>query len=174
MAGERGVRGQNAVKNQTGSGSFAVASESPCFLVPRMDRPGHQGAESGPGAGHCLVDLAAELAVGLGQVVHLVLLGPGCQGFPGKIHVCVPRGGSEQLNRAGSLPSLPGRVDDVSDHQLHYGAPAPDRLVSPGQTDLPLAAGGPQGQLGALVLQGAHRKPAAGGASGCHNIWGPH
>lgn len=39
-----------------------------------MDRPGHQGVESGLGTGHYLVDLAAELAAGLGQVVHLVLL----------------------------------------------------------------------------------------------------
>ena len=38
-----------------------------------MDRPGHQGVESGLGTGHYLVDLAAELAAGLGQVVHLVL-----------------------------------------------------------------------------------------------------
>ena len=39
-----------------------------------MDRPGPQGVESGPETGHYLVDLGAELAVGLGQVVHLVLL----------------------------------------------------------------------------------------------------
>lgn len=32
--------------------------------------------------------------------------------------------------------------------------------MSPGQTDLPSATGGPQGQPGALVLQGAHRKSA--------------
>lgn len=32
--------------------------------------------------------------------------------------------------------------------------------MRPGQTDLPSATRGPQGQLGALVLQGAYRKSA--------------
>lgn len=54
------------------------------------------------------MDLGAELAVGLGQVVHLVLLSlQVVEGFlEGKIYTCVPRAMWEQLNRPGSLPSL--------------------------------------------------------------------
>lgn len=59
------------------------------------------------------MDLGAELAVGLIQVVHLVLLGlQVVEGFlKGKIYTCVPRARQEELNRAGSLPSLLSSVD---------------------------------------------------------------
>lgn len=59
------------------------------------------------------MDLGAQLAVGLVQVVHLVLLGlQVIEGFlKGKIHMRVPRASREQLNRPGSLPSLLSSVD---------------------------------------------------------------
>lgn len=58
--------------------------------------------------GHYLVDLGVELAVALGQVVHLVLLSlQVIEGFlEEKVHMCVPQCMQEQLIRPGSLLSL--------------------------------------------------------------------
>lgn len=62
------------------------------------------------------MDLGAELAVGLGQMVHLVLLSLQIvQSFlEGKIHTCVPQGIQKQLNRPSSLPSLLSWVQLIS------------------------------------------------------------
>lgn len=61
------------------------------------------------------MDLGAELAVGLGQVVHLVLLSlQVIEGFlEGKI-LYVPRDVQKQLNRPSSLPSLLSWVELTS------------------------------------------------------------
>lgn len=157
--------------SQTGSGSLAVASESPlCFLVPRMDRPGHQGIESGPGAG------TSASWIWLRSLLSVLVSGSLCPPRPRlsrvlkDTRVC-PTRLVEAAEQSWFSAILSGRVDDVSDHQLRYGAPAPERRGSPGRPISRKLQVDPRGSWGPWLSKGHIGNPSVG-ASGCHNIWG--